>query len=120
MTTENPDQRLFDPGLQPERTALAWRRTGLALMVASLIALRILPDNLGSWALAPSLLGLVAAITVLYLAHQRQTALNRALTDRRGSSTSLPTGRLPLLMAIVVSSGGTAALILTFSPSVAP
>lgn len=30
-----------DPGLQPQRTALAWARTGLAMIVNSLLVLRI-------------------------------------------------------------------------------
>jgi hypothetical protein len=47
--------RAWDPGLQPERTALAWRRTGLALTVGSLIGLRVLPPLLGSgwWRRSP-------------------------------------------------------------------
>ena len=46
---------LFDPGLQPERTGLAWRRTLLTLAVAALIALRLLPPVLGTWSLGVGL-----------------------------------------------------------------
>ncbi|MEU8298112.1 DUF202 domain-containing protein [Micromonospora sp. NPDC048909] len=47
-----------DPGLQPERTRLAWRRTGLSVTVVTVLALRI--------ALASDVDGaLLAALTVL-------------------------------------------------------
>jgi uncharacterized membrane protein YidH (DUF202 family) len=35
-----PAGRVFDPGLQHERTALAWDRTGLSLLVVGALTLR--------------------------------------------------------------------------------
>ncbi|PZF53302.1 hypothetical protein DEJ23_14870 [Curtobacterium sp. MCSS17_008] len=63
------ERQVFDPGLQPERTALAWRRTALALTVAALVAVRILPETLGLWTVLPAGAGLVAAVAVLVAAH---------------------------------------------------
>jgi len=88
---------LWDSGLQPERTRLAWRRTTLAIAVGALVALRVAPQVLG-------VAGLVAAASlaafhavVLVTAHRRSRATERALR----SGGPLP-GALPLL-AVAVS-----------------
>jgi putative membrane protein len=117
MTTPGPDRRLYDVGLQPERTALAWRRTGLALTVAGFAALRALPEAFGPWALVPATLGLLASLTVVVLAHRRYRVTHETLTrgDTGGDDArraTLPSGLLPVLVATLVTCGGLAALAL--------
>jgi putative membrane protein len=83
--TEGPASavRPWDPGLQPERTALAWRRTGLALTVGSLIGLRVLPPLLGPAAYLLAGLGVVASLAVLAAAHRRYRRVHRLLLAAR-------------------------------------
>ena len=81
-------RQVFDPGLQPERTELAWRRTALAIGVGSLIALRILPAIAPTPALqqawlAPGILGLLFAVLLWVSARSRNQRITRALIDDR-------------------------------------
>lgn len=69
-------RRPRDPGLQAERTALAWSRTGLAMLVNALLALR------SGWTVrdAPiTALGFVllaaSGVTIVYGAWRRRTLL---------------------------------------------
>ncbi|MBC9715413.1 DUF202 domain-containing protein [Streptomyces sp. TRM66268-LWL] len=68
-----------DPGLQPERTRLAWRRTTLSCTVAAVLAgkqaLQGGPSPLGLLAVAASLLVWLAFVA---LAHRRIRALSVA------------------------------------------
>ena len=84
--------QLFDPGLQPERTELAWRRTTLALIVGALVALRLLPPALGSWSIIVGLAGLVLAAIIWVLAHRRARLTSHAL---RHEHAVLPGGGPP-------------------------
>jgi hypothetical protein len=92
---------LFDPGLQPERTALAWRRTGLSMGAGALVALRIFPELFGAWAFVPAGLALVVAAAVLLAAELRYRRDHRALIAAReaGDRVALSGGALPALVA---------------------
>lgn len=90
---------LFDPGLQPERTELAWRRTVAALTVAALVSLRVLPPVLGGWAVAVSTAGVLAGGALWVAADRRAGAVDRAL---RTPAPALPGGLLPLALAAAV------------------
>ena len=74
-------KRVFDPGLQPERTALAWRRTALALAGGSVVIMRILPSVIGVAALVLGFAGLALALIVLFGSHRRYRRQHRALTS---------------------------------------
>lgn len=76
---------LFDPGLQPERTALAWRRTALALLAGSLVASRILAELLGPWAALLGLLGVALAAWLLAALHRRYRQHYESLTGSGGA-----------------------------------
>jgi uncharacterized membrane protein YidH (DUF202 family) len=109
--SEDRAARPFDPGLQPERTALAWRRTALAITVGALVAVRILPEKLGLWAILPAGAGLVLATCILVAAHHRYQAHHSRLTTADSDRIALPDGSLPALVAVTVAVGGTLCLL---------
>ncbi|NEY31790.1 DUF202 domain-containing protein [Streptomyces sp. PRKS01-65] len=75
-----------DPGLQPERTHLAWRRTTLSATVAAVLAVRAaLHTGASPAAVAAAAVCGVLWTALLVLAHRRIRALAAA-----GSPAALP------------------------------
>lgn len=98
--------RPFDKGLQPERTALAWRRTSLALVVGAIICIRVLPGMLGAWAAIPAGAGLLAAIGVFVASHRRYDTHHRLLTSAEHDRIPLADGLMPAFVAAMGLGGG--------------
>lgn len=101
--------RLFDPGLQPERTALAWRRTGLAVAVGAVVGMRILVPELGVGAVVIGMLGLALAALLVVGSTRRARHVQIALLQD-GCLTSGPGGRLVATVCIACTALGIAAL----------
>ena len=84
-----PPRRVFDPGLQPERTSLAWRRTALSLVAGSLAGARLLAPQLGPPALALGAAGAALGAWVWVAAGRRGRRVSRELL-RSGSLQAGP------------------------------
>jgi uncharacterized membrane protein YidH (DUF202 family) len=101
-----PDLDPWDAGVQNERTALAWQRTGLALFGATIVAGRL---GMRHWpavtvlALSPALL---LSLVLMRLSGLRYRRAQAALHDQRQG----PGGRLPFAAAAAVTMLGLAAL----------
>ncbi len=100
----------FDPGLQPERTSLAWRRTVLSIVAGSLVSARLLHTSVGLPAVLASASLVVAAGYSLHLVHHRHSAVTLALTDDEHGSYQ-PDGRLQAAVAALTVVLGMAAAV---------
>lgn len=96
--------QLFDPGLQPERTELAWRRTALALGVGSLVAMRLIPAAFGNaWWVLVGAAGLVVSGIMWVWARRRYRTI-REILARDGDTGRMP-GAGPLLALSLLTLG---------------
>ncbi|MFF4954048.1 DUF202 domain-containing protein [Streptomyces chattanoogensis] len=88
-----------DPGLQPERTRLAWRRTTLSCTVVALLAGRRLLRSTAPFAVDVALAALVALLWLTFVAvsHRRVRAL------ATGRPPGLPAGIALLLAGCTVT-----------------
>lgn len=110
--------RPFDVGLQPERTALSWRRTALALTVGPLVVARLLAPGLEAGALVVAAAGTACGLGLLAASIARYRRVHEVLTGppapgRRPGfvpRATMPGGRLLLLTALLPTVGGLVAL----------
>ncbi|MGO4489635.1 DUF202 domain-containing protein [Microbacterium sp. 2RAF4] len=107
-------QRRYDPGLQPERTELAWRRTALAIAIGSLLSLRVfplvLPPEFGAWGIAPGVIGVGTACVLWIAARRRQRRTTAVLTET--AAGPLPGGSLLLALTVFGTGFGVIAVVL--------
>jgi len=111
-----PPSPLFDDGLQVERTELAWRRTSLALAVASLGSIRVLPIVLGIWSITIGVIGLVVALAMAINSHRRYLKQSVSLTKTRDrlSQGAIMHFTTALLLALLGITGLLAVIALRF------
>ncbi|ANY05707.1 DUF202 domain-containing protein [Pseudonocardia sp. HH130630-07] len=99
----------FDPGLQPERTALAWRRTGISLAAASLVAARVTAPAAGVTGVVLCLVAFLICAVVVLGSQRRYRRVAGAL---QVDGSRLPTGggTVSLVTVAVVLLGVAAAV----------
>jgi putative membrane protein len=74
--------RAYDVGLQAERTALAWRRTALAVGLGAIVGARLTAPGAGGGAFVALAAGALLAVVVWVLSVRRYRAVHRALHER--------------------------------------
>jgi uncharacterized membrane protein YidH (DUF202 family) len=99
----------FPPGVQPERTALAWRRTALALAAGALVAGRVAEPLTGPLIWLSAVTGAVAALG-LARAGSRRAARWAAVLAHEPARVPGPGGRTLALCAAGALVIGCAAL----------
>ncbi|OLF13419.1 hypothetical protein BU204_27520 [Actinophytocola xanthii] len=99
------------PGVQNERTSLAWVRTALGLVGCALLAGRLAEVRHAPWAVAAALAAALLACGVLGWSHDRYRRAARAPVSHRPADTALSALLLTLSVGLV---GVLGLLLITF------
>jgi len=101
-----------DPGLQPERTALAWSRTGLAVVAGSLLGGRLLAPHVGVAGLVLGAVGVGLGLALLLAAPARERRHARRADPARLRPGG---GLLAVVAAAAVALGVVGAVVVVLS-----
>ncbi|MFD7106013.1 DUF202 domain-containing protein [Streptomyces celluloflavus] len=96
----------WDPGLQPERTALAWQRTALSQVTVALGLAHVTSHHSLPLTIALLLVALPLTAVLLHAVSRRTARTDHQLR----STTSLRQGRLPYALTALTVTTGIAAL----------
>lgn len=110
-----------DPGMQQERTTLAWRRTGLSLLVGSLTIGRLTLETLGAAVVIPTVMTAVVALWIVAVA-LRERRLSREHPGEPIFSV-LSGGHLPAattLTVVLLGAGIAASAVVRLAEAVLP
>lgn len=89
------------PGVQNERTSLAWVRTGLGLAACALLAGRLAIVRNQGWAVGAAIAAALLAVGVIGWSHDRYRRAARRVEQRRPVDFALPALALTLTVVVV-------------------
>ena len=106
---------LYDAGLQPERTLLAWRRTALAIAGGGAVGARVLSEQIGALAYLVGLAVVAVALAAYVLAHR---AYRRAVLEMVHGSGLAPSPGVPVaglaVACLLLGAGGLAFVVAAY------
>lgn len=112
MRAGRPKKPHADAGLQPERTALAWGRTTLAMVAASALFLRWTPQY--GWFAGVLTLG--ALLTAAFIYAGQRMRYERRVRGIRSGALQADAGAVLGISAAVLALGGLAVYCVLFLP----
>lgn len=93
-----------DPGLQPERTSLAWRRTALAVVFNAILLLRAGLQEQGPHLLALGVILCIGAAAMMHASARREVELLRGIARAPKAMRMLLVSSLVVLASIGAAS----------------
>ena len=110
---QGKSSRVWDVGLQPERTSLAWQRVNLAGLAASLVSSRLVLETQPLIGYGLAVVSALMAVCLTWVHSRRLLRTNAALMD----GGVLPDGKLHVLVLFLLIVVALAGLVFAFAPA---